>query len=74
MDIDPQAITATKSNAARNDVADRLSVHDYAASVHGTFDVVVANILADPIIGHAEAITAHVGHGCLLALSGMIAV
>jgi len=73
MDIDPQAITATQSNARRNDVAGRLSVHSSDASLHGIFDVVVANILAGPITAHAKTIAGHLGPGGRLALSGILA-
>ncbi|MDH3531703.1 MAG: 50S ribosomal protein L11 methyltransferase, partial [Gammaproteobacteria bacterium] len=72
MDIDAQAITATESNARRNNVAKRLSLHSDAASIAGSFDVVVANILADPLITHAKTIATHVRHGGLLALSGLL--
>jgi len=72
MDIDPQAIIATRANAARNQVGDRLTVVDSAGQVQGTFDVVVANILAGPLIQIAESIAAHVAGGCMLALSGIL--
>ncbi|MDH5304008.1 MAG: 50S ribosomal protein L11 methyltransferase [Gammaproteobacteria bacterium] len=72
MDIDPQAIIATRANAARNQVGDRLSLVDGPRQVHGTFDVVVANILAGPLVQFAESIAAHVAGGCVLALSGIL--
>lgn len=73
MDIDPQAVTATNDNAARNDVDDKLIVVGAACEVKGTFDVVVANILAGPLIELAESIAAHTKDGCRLALSGILA-
>lgn len=72
MDIDPQAIIATRDNAARNDIAEHLQVVGSADQVHGKFDVVVANILAGPLIQLAESIAAHVADGCMLALSGIL--
>ncbi len=72
MDIDPQAIIATRANAARNHVSERLTVVDSAEQVHGTFDVVVANILAAPLMQLAESIATHVASGCMLALSGIL--
>jgi ribosomal protein L11 methyltransferase len=72
MDIDPQAIMATRANAARNHVSDRLRLVDSAEQVDGIFDVVVANILAGPLIQLAESIAAHVAGGCMLALSGIL--
>jgi ribosomal protein L11 methyltransferase len=72
MDIDDQAVRATVDNALRNDVRDRLTVSNHPRGVAGEFDVVVANILAGPLIELAEAIAAHVKGGCVLALSGIL--
>jgi len=72
MDIDDQAVRATIDNALRNDVRDRLGVSNHPGGVAGEFDVVVANILAGPLIALAESIAAHVKGGCLLALSGIL--
>jgi ribosomal protein L11 methyltransferase len=72
MDIDPQAVTATSDNAVRNNINEKLSVVGDANDVSGTFDVVVANILAGPLIELAESIAAHVKDGCMLALSGIL--
>ena len=72
MDIDPQAVTATRSNAANNNVAERITVVGSDDAVAGQFDVVVANILAGPIIELAELISARARPGCLLALSGIL--
>jgi ribosomal protein L11 methyltransferase len=72
MDIDPQAVTATNDNAARNNIDEKLSVVGDASDLSGTFDVVVANILAGPLIELAESIAAHVKDGCMLALSGIL--
>ena len=72
MDIDPQAITATRSNAIQNGVQDRLTVTVSPDDVEGQFDIVVANILAGPLMELAAAIAAHVKSGCVLALSGIL--
>jgi len=72
IDIDVQAIRATRENAARNHVEDRLVAVPAAEAIEGTFDVVVANILATTLIGHAAALSARTGDGCLLALSGIL--
>ena len=40
--------------------------------VEGQFDIVVANILAGPLMELAAAIAAHVKSGCVLALSGIL--
>ena len=72
MDIDPQAVTATQANARRNQVEKSMVVIGDAADIDGQFDVVVANILAGPLLELAEPIAAHVKGGCLLALSGIL--
>jgi ribosomal protein L11 methyltransferase len=72
MDIDKQAVRATLDNALRNNVCDRIEVSGHPDGVDGEFDVVVANILAGPLIELAESIAAHVKGGCLLALSGIL--
>jgi len=72
MDIDTQAVTATRLNAERNDVQEQLLVTNSADSIDAQFDVVVANILAGPLIELAESIAARVKSGCLLALSGIL--
>jgi ribosomal protein L11 methyltransferase len=71
-DIDPQAVTATLSNAHRNGVIERLVVARGAKNIQGEFDVVVANILAGPLIELAGSIAGHVKIGRLLALSGIL--
>jgi ribosomal protein L11 methyltransferase len=72
MDIDAQAVRATIDNAIRNDVRDRIQVSNHPGGIAGDYDVVVANILAGPLIELAEPICAHVKGGCLLALSGIL--
>ena len=72
MDIDPQAVTATRANAAVNEVGDRLEVTGSPSGIAGTFDVVVANILAGPLVQFAESITSTLGSHGMLALSGVL--
>lgn len=72
MDIDPQAVIATSQNAEFNDVADQLSVCGRADDIKGEFDVLVANILAGPLVEFAESITARLAGGGMLALSGVL--
>lgn len=73
IDIDPQAITASKDNAARNGVADQLELflpQDQPENL--VADVVVANILAAPLRELSSIITAHVAPGGALAMSGVL--
>jgi len=69
-DLDPQALDATASNARGNNVA----VHVVApqALPAGDYDVVVANILANPLIDLAPQLTARTRPGGCLALSGIL--
>lgn len=71
VDIDRQAVAAAQSNAARNGADARF--FDSASPVKGQFDIVVANILANPLKALAPAIAAHVRAGGHLALSGILA-
>ena len=72
MDIDPQAVIATRQNAADNAVADQIRVVGSAEEIPGQYDVVVANILAGPLVEFAESITLNVGGHGMLALSGVL--
>ena len=72
MDIDPQAVIASRQNATDNGVADRLMLADDDASIEGTFDVVIANILAGPLVQFADSITSRLARGGMLALSGVL--
>lgn len=72
MDIDPQAIIATQQNARYNEVGDFLQVFGSHEEISGPFDVVVANILAGPLVQFAESITLTLMQGGMLALSGVL--
>jgi ribosomal protein L11 methyltransferase len=72
VDIDRQAIQATLENASRNGVAERLVVTLEPDEIDTQYDVVVANILAAPLIELAGNIAGRVKSGCLLALSGIL--
>lgn len=73
IDIDPQALQASRDNAERNGVADRLSVYLPQDQPEGlTADVVVANILAGPLKELSPIISGLVRPGGLLALSGIL--
>lgn len=72
LDIDPQALTASAENARKNDVADRLELLLADAKPPPT-DLVIANILAQPLIELAPRIVSAVRSGGRLALSGILA-
>lgn len=73
VDIDPQAITATLDNALKNKVDDRIYCYLVEQFVPFQADVVVANILANPLIEMAESISDLVLAGGDLLLSGILA-
>jgi ribosomal protein L11 methyltransferase len=70
VDIDPQAVESARANAERNGVAALFA--DSAQPVAGEYDLVVANILSNPLRVLAPAICAHVRSGGRLALSGIL--
>nr|WP_100547202.1 MULTISPECIES: 50S ribosomal protein L11 methyltransferase [unclassified Pseudomonas] len=73
-DIDPQALEASRDNASRNGIDPaRFPVYLPANLPQQPADVVVANILAGPLVSLAPQITALVKGGGRLALSGILA-
>mgnify|MGYP000530041551 CR=1 FL=1 len=72
VDTDPKALIATRDNAALNGVAEQIdtpAIDDVPAS---GYDVVLANILAAPLIELAPTIAAHVAPDGWLVLSGLL--
>lgn len=73
VDIDPQALQATIDNARSNGVAERLRVvHPDHCAPAERYDVVVANILANTLIGLAPILAGHCRSGARVALSGIL--
>jgi ribosomal protein L11 methyltransferase len=72
IDIDPQALQASKENAKRNNVESRLELYLPEDQPLFKADVVVANILAGPLRELAPTIIEFVGDNGLLALSGVL--
>lgn len=78
VDIDPQAVTATLDNANRNQVGERIDVGVVASmplsSRQGApADILLANILAEPLLALAESLASLVVKGGSLVLSGLLA-
>jgi ribosomal protein L11 methyltransferase len=72
-DTDPQALDVSCENAARNAVADRLTLFlPDALPAAAAGDVVLANILAGPLVALAPALTALVRPNGWLILSGLL--
>ncbi len=73
-DIDPQALEASRDNAGRNGIEPaRFPLYLPEQLPVAQADVVVANILAGPLVALAPQITALVKPGGRLALSGVLA-
>ncbi|WP_120997646.1 50S ribosomal protein L11 methyltransferase [Stutzerimonas urumqiensis] len=73
-DIDPQALEASRDNAERNHIAaDRLALHLPEAMPPTAAPVLVANILAGPLVELAPQLTSLVQPGGRIALSGILA-
>jgi ribosomal protein L11 methyltransferase len=77
-DNDPQAVLVARENAARNGVARHIQclVSDGLASprvrAEGLYDLIVANILAGPLIGLAKDLSRALAPNGALILSGLL--
>ncbi len=71
VDLDPQALIATRENAIRNGVSAKLETQTVPADLRPA-DCVVANILAQPLIELAPTLTAACSANGVLILSGIL--
>jgi ribosomal protein L11 methyltransferase len=78
-DIDPVAVRVARENVRRNGIASGIKLttapgfHSTAFSRCGPFDLIIANILARPLIRLAPQLTAHLAPGGSVILSGILA-
>lgn len=72
LDIDPQALIATRDNATRNGVMERLTVGMAGSAAPPAADILLANILAQPLMSLAPAFAELVIAGGRLVLSGIL--
>jgi ribosomal protein L11 methyltransferase len=76
VDIDLQALTATRANAARNHCAERLTTGLPAellpACAQETFEIIVANILSGPLVQLAPRLRRFARPATRVALSGIL--
>ena len=70
VDIDPDAVGTARANARRNDVAGEFL--EARAPLTFTADVVIANILANPLKLLAPILASRCRHGGQIALSGIL--
>jgi len=76
-DIDPVAIAVTRENAARNDIAGvALFVADGARhpdiDAEAPYDLVIANILAGPLVSMAPELAAIAAPDAMIVLAGLL--
>ena len=74
-DTDPLAVTATRENAERNGLADRLHVSEgtLPATAEARYGLVLANLVAAVLVKLAPPLAAHVAPDGVLLASGIIA-
>jgi ribosomal protein L11 methyltransferase len=71
-DIDPQALVASRANAKRNGVDPTFVPIERLPASLPSFDVVVANILANPLVALAPALARRLRYGGRIVLSGIL--
>jgi ribosomal protein L11 methyltransferase len=77
-DIDPAAVTMARLNARRNGVADRVRVYRsagldaFAVRRLGPYGLIMANILARPLVALSPAIARALAPGGVAMLSGLL--
>ena len=73
VDLDNQALTATRENAQHNHCANRLRVHQAdLLDAADSFDLIVANILSGTLIELEPLLKSHSRRGTMIALSGIL--
>lgn len=78
-DIDPVAIKVAKENVRGNGIVSGMTLetapgfHSDSFRRHGPFDLIIANILARPLIKMAPQLVAHLEPGGAVILSGILA-
>jgi ribosomal protein L11 methyltransferase len=70
VDVDPQAVETTAANARANGISLRAALPEALEAT--TYDIVVSNILAQPLIILAPLLAARCSVGARLALSGIL--
>ena len=78
-DIDPVATRVARENVRLNGIASGITLetatgfHSTAFRRHGPFDLIIANILARPLMRMAPQLAAHLAPGGQVVLSGILA-
>lgn len=72
VDIDPQAIEATQANAEKNHVTNKIKCYLPQTFKTKAADLLLANILANPLIDLAESFNAQLKSGGQIVVSGIL--
>ncbi|TWF54350.1 50S ribosomal protein L11 methyltransferase [Neorhizobium alkalisoli] len=78
-DIDPVAVRVARENVRRNGISNGLRLetapgfHSPAFDQDGPFDLIIANILAKPLMKMAPQLASHLSPGGSIILSGILA-
>ncbi len=72
VDYDPQALTSTRNNAEKNNVSDKIQACLPDNLVRETYPIIVANILALPLISLVHTFLEHLTTDGKIILSGIL--
>ena len=75
VDIDPDAAAASLENAEKNHLSDRIEIRqgDVTEGLGFSADIIVANLIADLIIGLSDDIAKHLSGKKIFISSGILA-
>lgn len=72
IDLDPQAVIASKNNAEKNHVHQEIEITDNNKTIEKNFNIIVANILAKPLIELAPYFYKKLNKEGAICLSGIL--
>ena len=72
IDLDPQAVIASKNNAEKNHVQQEIKITDNNKKIEKNFNIIVANILAKPLIELAPYFYEKLNKDGAICLSGIL--
>ena len=72
IDLDPQAVIASKNNAEKNHVQREIEITDNNKTIEKNFNIIVANILAKPLIELAPYFYKKLNKEGAICLSGIL--
>ncbi len=73
VDLDPQALDVARINASRNRVADSIQLSEPGAENPAGYDIIMANILANPLVALAPRLAGLAAAASTIVLSGILA-